>query len=118
LLVGYVVMAEGIFIQGLQVQTLRPASSDFGAGDRHTFPVMQVLKQRVSRTPRKKKRSNPNQMHLWQGTLNNETAPILRFQCLEQEEENRETSLHAHESGETRIGHRPETVAVEQLPFL
>jgi len=37
---------------------------------------------------------------------------------LEQEEENRETQLHAHESGETRTGRRPEIVAVEQLPFL
>jgi hypothetical protein len=37
---------------------------------------------------------------------------------LEQEEENREAQLHAHESGETWTGHRPEIVAVEQLPFL
>jgi hypothetical protein len=76
-----------------------------------------------SRVLRKKKRSNPNQMQLWQGARSNETgellaAPILRFQCLEQKEENREAQLHAHESGETWIGHRPEIVAVEQLPFL
>src|SRR5580658_6861139 len=45
-------------------------------------------------------------------------TPILRFQCLEQAEENRETQLHAHESGETWTGHPPEIVAVEQLPFL
>jgi len=33
---------------------------------------MQVLKQRVSRVVRKKKRSNPNQMHLWQGAASTE----------------------------------------------
>jgi hypothetical protein len=36
LLVGYVVMPEGVIRSGLQVQTLRPASPDLGAEDRHS----------------------------------------------------------------------------------
>ena len=31
-------------------------------------------------------------------------APLLRFQCVESEEESRKTSLHAHESAEKKTG--------------
>ena len=45
-------------------------------------------------------------------------AALLRFQRVEREEEDRETELHAHESGETRVGGRAAVVDVEQLPVL
>ena len=43
---------------------------------------------------------------------------ILRFQCVESEEASGETRVHAHESGETRVGDAPEAVAVEQFLVL
>jgi hypothetical protein len=43
---------------------------------------------------------------------------VLRFQRVEQEEENEEAELHAHESGEARIGNGCEVMGVEQLPVL
>lgn len=43
---------------------------------------------------------------------------ILRFQCLDGEEANREASIHPSESGEARIGDFPGTVALEQLSLL
>ena len=58
LLVGYVVMPEHIHLLISEPRVGTPST------------VMQVLKQRVSRALRKKKRSNPNQMRLWQGPSN------------------------------------------------
>jgi len=60
LLVGYVVMPEHIHLLISEPRIGTPST------------VMQVLKQRVSRALRKKKRSNPNQMHLWQGAASTE----------------------------------------------
>jgi putative transposase len=61
LLVGYVVMPEHIHLLISEPKIGTPST------------VMQVLKQRVARALRKKKRSNPNQMHLWQGAPDNGT---------------------------------------------
>jgi putative transposase len=61
LLVGYVVMPEHIHLLISEPKIGTPST------------VMQILKQRVSRALRKKKRSNPNQMHLWLGAPSNET---------------------------------------------
>jgi putative transposase len=61
LLVGYVVMPEHIHLLISEPRVGTPST------------VMQVLKQRVSRALRRKKRSNPNQMHLWQRAPNNES---------------------------------------------
>ena len=43
---------------------------------------------------------------------------VLRFQRVEQEEEDRKTELHAHEPRETRAGDASEIVGVEQLQVL
>src|SRR5665213_3183028 len=45
-------------------------------------------------------------------------APLLRFQCLESEEEGRKTSLYAHESAQKKTGRASARLALEQLCFL
>ena len=45
-------------------------------------------------------------------------AAVLRLQCVEREEEERENELHAFQSGEERIGDASEGLALEQLRFL
>ena len=45
-------------------------------------------------------------------------AAFLRFQCVEQKKEDRETQLHAQESGQARTGRVPRRLAVEQLLVL
>ena len=45
-------------------------------------------------------------------------ATVLRLQCVEREEKEREDELHAFQSGEERAGDTSEGVALEQLRFL
>jgi hypothetical protein len=45
-------------------------------------------------------------------------ATVLRFQCVELEEKEREDELHAFQSGEERAGDASERLALEQLRFL
>jgi hypothetical protein len=45
-------------------------------------------------------------------------ATVLRFQCVEREEKEREDELHAFQSGEARVGDTSEGLALEQLRFL
>ena len=45
-------------------------------------------------------------------------ATVLRFQCVEREEKEREDELHAFQSGEERAGDTSEGLALEQLWFL
>ena len=43
---------------------------------------------------------------------------VLRFQCVEREEKEREDELHAFQSGEERAGDASAGLALEQLRFL
>ena len=45
-------------------------------------------------------------------------AAVLRFQCVEREEEERENELHAFQSGEERVGGTSARLVMEQLRFL
>jgi hypothetical protein len=45
-------------------------------------------------------------------------ATVLRFQCVEREEKEREDELYAFQSGEARAGDTSEGLALEQLRFL
>jgi len=42
-------------------------------------------------------------------------AAVLRLQCVEREEKEREDELHAFQSGEERAGDASERLALEQL---
>ena len=96
-LVGYVVMPEHIHLLISEPAKGTPST------------VIQVLKQRVSRRLRRKKRAPAAQLNLSFARRRRFAAaflaaPLLRFQCVESEEESRKTSLHAHESAEKKIG--------------
>jgi hypothetical protein len=45
-------------------------------------------------------------------------ATVLRFQCVEREEKEREDELHTFQSGKERAGNASERLALEQLRFL
>jgi putative transposase len=112
-LIGYVVMPEHIHL----------LISEPNVGDPST--VMQVLKQRVSRTMhrRRRRRTRSEQKWLW------EEAPVRKYQPFWQrrfydfnvwsaKKKEREDELHALQSGEERAGETSEGLGLEQLSFL
>ena len=111
-LVGYVVMPEHVH------------SLFSEAAQKNPSKILQVLKQKVAGALLKnRKRGTGTQLPLpfERGQTEEEhllAATILRFQCVEREEAERETGIHACKSGAEKVGATSERLALEQLDAL
>ena len=111
-LLGYVVMPGHVHLLMSEPKRGTPST------------VLQRLKLRVARKLRKRrKRVNAEQMQLPFGGYGGTAAgvlasTVLRFQCVQSWEENREVELHARKSGDSRVSETSERLGMEQLGFL
>jgi REP element-mobilizing transposase RayT len=112
-LVGYVVMPEHVHLLISEPLHGNPSV------------VLRVLKQRVSQrlrgrgTPAYTGSAAEIPLRCVRGSFAAVlAASLLRFQRLESKEEDRETQLHARESGQEKAGGESEGLAVEQLRVL